>query len=117
MKREKRFRKHVIEAANAYKNMLDNHYANGGNTADEISAKYGISRNTLQFAFKDAHGIGIREYKLKQRMERSRQLLEEGKDVKEVAITLRYTEARAFSSAFKRYYGVTPTDFVNSVKA
>jgi AraC-like DNA-binding protein len=116
MKREKRFRKHVLQAVDSFKDLLDTHCANG-DTAHQVSASHGISRNVLQFAFKDTFGMGIREYKLKQRMERSRQLLEAGKDVKEIAITLHYTKARAFSSAFKRYYGITPTDFVNSVRA
>jgi len=87
MTREKRFRKHVLQAVDAYKGLLDTHCANG-DTALRVSSDHGISRNVLQFAFKDTFGIGIRDYKLKQRMERSRQLLESGKDVKEVAITL-----------------------------
>ncbi|HEX6432111.1 MAG TPA: AraC family transcriptional regulator [Niastella sp.] len=114
MTREKRFRKHVLQAVDAFKDLLDSHCANG-DTTYEVSAKYGISRNVLQFAFKDMYGIGIRDYKLKQRMERSRLLLEAGKDVKEVAITLHYTKPRAFSTAFKKYYGLTPTDFANSL--
>lgn len=114
MTSEKQFRKYVLQAVDAYKNLLDSHCANGDST-DEVSAGYGISRYVLQFAFKDIHGMGIREYKLKIRMERSRQLLEAGKDVKEIAITLQYTKSRAFSSAFKKYYGVTPTDFANSL--
>jgi AraC-like DNA-binding protein len=114
MKREKRFRKHVIQALDVFKGLLDTHCANG-DTALRVSTDFGISRNVLQFAFKDTYGMGIRDYKLKQRMERSRQLLEAGKDVKEVAITLHYTKPRAFSTAFKKYYGITPTDFANSL--
>jgi AraC-like DNA-binding protein len=116
MKREKHFRKHVLLAVDAFKDMLDSHCANG-DTAREVSAQFGISRNVLQFAFKDMYGIGIRDYKLKQRMERSRQLLEAGKDVKEIALTLLYTQPRAFSTAFKKYYGTTPTAFANSLRA
>jgi AraC-like DNA-binding protein len=112
MKREKRFRSHVIAAAAAYKDMLDRHCANGY-TVDEVSASYGISRNTLQFAFRDLYGMGIRDYKLKVRMELSRELLVAGKDVKEVALTLHYTKARAFSHAFKKYYGMNPTVFAH----
>lgn len=114
MTSEKQFRRHVLHAVDAYKDMLDTHCANG-DTCREISAGYGISRNVLQLAFKDIYGTGIREYKLKLRMERSRQLLEAGKDVKEIAHTLHYAKQQAFSSAFKKYYGVTPSDFVNSL--
>jgi AraC-like DNA-binding protein len=114
MTREKRFKRHVLQAVDAYKDMLDTHCANGDSTED-VSAGYGISRNVLQFAFKDIYGMGIREYKLKLRMERSRQLLAAGRDVKEIAITLHYTKSRAFSTAFKNYYGITPTEFADSL--
>ncbi|WP_166437130.1 helix-turn-helix transcriptional regulator [Niastella caeni] len=112
----KRFKKHVIHAIYSFKQELDNHCANG-DTAQHLSAQFGISRNVLQQGFKHIYGIGIRDYKLKQRMERARFLLEAGKDVKEVALTLHYTKARAFSTAFKNYYGVTPTEFANSLNA
>jgi AraC-like DNA-binding protein len=111
---EKKFTKHVIAAVGAYKTLLDE-YCGNGNSVSKLSAKYGISRNLLQQGFKKLVGQSIRDYKLKLRMERSRQLLQEGKDIKEIALLLHYTEARALSTAFKKYYGITPTDFMNSL--
>lgn len=111
---EKRFRKHVIKAAGTYKTLLDDHCAIGDKVA-ELSSLLGISRNVLQQAFKKQFGKGVRDYKLMTRMQRGRQLLEEGKDVKEIAILLHYSKPRAFSTAFRRYYGVTPSQYANTL--
>jgi AraC-like DNA-binding protein len=107
---EKKFKRHVLFAIQAYKERLDAHCANG-NSAQKMSEQCGISRNLLQQGFKELYGLGIRDYKLKQRMERARKLLEANKDVKEVSLVLHYTTPRAFTTAFKRFYGVTPTSF------
>lgn len=110
------FRRNVRKAVYAYKELLDTHCTNG-DPIHEITTQYGVSRNVLQQVFKECCGAGIRQYKLKLRMERSRELLEAGKDIKEVAIILRYSKSRAFSTAFKNYYGMTPSDFASSVSA
>ena len=110
MKNEKRFKRHVLQAVTAYKELLDTHCCIG-DPAGKLSAQFGVSRNILQLGFKKLFGETIREYKLRLRMERSQQLLDEGKDIKEIAIILNYTKARAFTTAFRKYYGVTPTTF------
>ncbi|WP_205509890.1 helix-turn-helix transcriptional regulator [Longitalea arenae] len=109
---EKRVKQHVLEAVHAFKGLLDDHRYNG-DSAVQLSAQFGVSRNVLQVTFKRKYGIGIRDYKMKQRMERARQLLESGKDVKEVSMLLNYTQPRAFTAAFKNYFGVTPTVFAH----
>ena len=96
------------------KKVFDKNYA--AESADTLAINYSISRNTLQDAFKQECGIGIREYKLKQRMEAARTLLEDGKAVKEIAFTLKYGNISAFSRAFKKYYKRTPTDWLNAVR-
>jgi AraC-like DNA-binding protein len=110
MSTEKKTRNQVQQAVSAYKKMLDTHCANGDNI-HEVATEYHISRNALQQGFRRKSGMGIREYKLRLRMERSRELLDSGKEVKEIAATLRYSEPRAFTTAFKRFYGVTPSEF------
>lgn len=106
----KRAKPHVLQAVYAFKGLLDDHCCNG-DSAVQLSAQFGVSRNLLQQNFKKNYGVGIRDYKMKQRMERARLLLESGKEVKEVSMLLNYTQQRAFSAAFKNYYGITPTVF------
>jgi AraC-like DNA-binding protein len=106
--------RHTLQAVDAFKILIDDHCANG-DCAQQVSTRFGINRNVFQKAFKKEFGITIRNYKLKLRMERSRELLEAGKDIKEISLTLHYTTARAFSFAFKKHYGLTPTAYSESL--
>jgi len=95
------------------KKVLDKNYA--ADSVATLAINFNVSRNTLQDAFKQQYGISIREYKLKQKMEVAKRMLEEGKGIKEIAFTLRYGTISSFSRAFKKYYRVTPTEWHNAV--
>ncbi len=114
MTKDSGFQRHTLQAVGAFKELLDDHCANG-DYAHLVSARVGVNRNVFQKAFKKQYGISIRDYKLNLRMERSRQLLQAGKDIKEISLTLHYTTARAFSFAFKKHYGLTPTAYAESL--
>jgi AraC-like DNA-binding protein len=105
--RRKKYTRQVLEAVGAYKKNLDDHRFVGDCTY-ELSRQYGITRNTLQVVFKDLYGANIRQYKLQLRMERAHELLKQGIQVKRVSILLHYTTARAFVTAFKKQFGVSP---------
>ena len=107
MRSEKKYARHVLEAVGAYKKILDDHRS-VGDPAHTLCREYGVTRNTLQNAFKHQYGVHIREYKLNLRLERGRMMLKAGKTVKAVSILLRYTTERAFVAAFKKQYGITP---------
>lgn len=111
MTHEKRFTSHVLQAVSAYKKSLDDHLGANGDCAHLQSKYYGVTRNTLQQAFKGLYGITIRDYKLKLRMDRSRKMLERGRNLKSIAIALHYTTVRAFITAFKKHYGITPGNY------
>jgi AraC-like DNA-binding protein len=112
MKKNKQFKRHVMSAIGTIKDILDNNQVQGDTTI-EMSRQFGVSRNVLQSAFKQEYGISIREYKLQQRMELSRSLLEQGKDAKVVSLEVHYATQSGFTSAFKKYYGITPSASVN----
>ena len=115
MRPEKRFTVHVLEAVGAYKKILDDHRA-VGDPAHTLCREYGVTRNTLQHAFKHQYGMHIRHYKLNLRLERGRILLKTGRSVKDVSIQLRYTTERAFVTAFKKKYGITPGKYSHRPK-
>jgi AraC-like DNA-binding protein len=106
----KQFQQRVLSVVPAVKQVLDE--TNSADNVKDLASSFFISRNTLQGAFKHELGIGIRKYKLKQRMEQAKQMLEEGKDIKEIAFTLNYSQTRNFSNAFKNYFGVIPTEWI-----
>jgi AraC-like DNA-binding protein len=76
-----------------------------------LATAFNVNRNSLQHAFKSEVGVGIREYKLKRRMELAQQMLHEGKEIKVIAFTLNYSKTCTFSRAFKKYFGVVPTEW------
>jgi AraC-like DNA-binding protein len=115
MPNKKKVKKHVVTAINAAKDIFDNNKGDD-NTANNVALTYGVSRNVLQKTFKDEFGLGIRDYKMKARMEFSKKLLAAGKDAKEISITLHYSDPSAFNNAFKRYYGVTPKEMFDFKK-
>ena len=112
MEKKRQFKRHVIAAINSIKELLDNKQAIE-DTTDDMSKQFGVSRNVLQAAFKQQYGLGIRDYKLQIRMEISKLLLEEGKDVKHVSLELHYATHSGFTTAFKKFYGITPSESIN----
>jgi AraC-like DNA-binding protein len=109
MRNRKKLKKHVVTAITAAKEIFD-HNLGDEYTAYKTALKYGVCRNVLQKAFKDEYGEGIRDYRLRIRMEKSKDMLAEGKDAKEISITLHYSNPSAFNNAFKRYFKVTPKE-------
>jgi AraC-like DNA-binding protein len=116
MRKQKKYTRHVLEAVGAYKKTLDDHRF-VGDCAYKISRQYGITRNTLQVVFKELYGVNIRQYKLQLRMDRGRDLLKSGMQVKRVSILLHYSTARAFVTAFKKQFGISPGRFSGARRA
>lgn len=104
----------ILNVVPEVKNIFDKNYAT--ESVDTLAINYSVSRNILQDAFKQACGIGIRKYKLKQRMEAALKMLESGNCIKEVAFTLKYGTVSNFSRAFKKYYKVSPTEWLSEVQ-
>jgi AraC-like DNA-binding protein len=111
MAKEKFFSHPVIVAVKAIKKHIDDHPANGKSAA-ALATGAGISRNVLQEAFKELYGSDIRLYRLRLRMQLAQQLLQEGRSIKEIYLTLNYSSSSTFTKAFKNYFYVTPTAWV-----
>jgi AraC-like DNA-binding protein len=110
--KKQRFKQRVLSVVPAVKQALDEH--NGADSVKELATVFQVSRNSIQNAFKQQMGEGIREYKLKHRMETAKKMLEDGEDIKVIAFTLNYSHSRNFSTAFKKYFGVAPTQMINA---
>lgn len=110
--KKQQFRQRVLRVVPAVKEALDG--KKGTVNVQELATTFQVSRNSLQNAFKHQTGDGIRKYKLKSRMEIAKQMLEDGKDIKVIAFTLNYSHSRNFSTAFKKYFGVAPTQMNSS---
>lgn len=112
MKRCKTF---FIEAITAVKEEIEKEIAFDKfpkKTVVELANEAGIGRNALQSGFREIYGSNIKEYMLQVRMERARQFLEEGrKTMKQIAICCGYRSQGNFTAAFRKMYGVAPTEY------
>lgn len=71
------------------------------------------SPRSLTEAFRTAHGETIAAYVTRRRMETAAAMLRGGQSISAVAFAVGYSP-NAFSSAFRRYYGLSPREFRSS---
>jgi AraC-like DNA-binding protein len=75
-----------------------------------------LSPNYLCRAFSQSFGIPPQRYHIGQRIERAKTLLaKRGASVTDVGLTVGYSEASAFSTAFRRATGLTPSSYRRSL--
>lgn len=78
-------------------------------TLTQLSSMVGTNKFKLNSGFREIFGTTIFDFLLDARMERARQLLvETNSSIEAIAFLTGYGEVRAFSRAFKKYYGATP---------
>lgn len=78
-------------------------------TQKELSQEVMMSESKLRKNFKEYFAVTIHDYLTRVRMEKARlYLIEEKKSVYEVALLTGYGHQNNFSSAFKKYYGISP---------
>jgi AraC-like DNA-binding protein len=83
-----------------------------GFTADELAAAMTLSRRQLTRRMKDAFEHTPAAYIRRRRLERACQRLQNGSPpIAAVARSVGYRSPSAFSQAFRRYAGCTPTDY------
>ncbi|BAU15785.1 transcriptional regulator, AraC family (plasmid) [Leptolyngbya sp. NIES-3755] len=83
-----------------------------------LAEQVGLSHYQLKRGFRQAFGITPFQYLHRYRMERARLLLCDGKlRVSEVAIAVGYSHFGQFAAAFKRRFGITPSECLKGKKS
>lgn len=78
----------------------------------EVSRRVSVSARQLQRIFAERSGMGFRSYLTEVRMSAAAELLTASDTaIKEVAGQVGYRDASQFTKAFKRRYGVSPTQW------
>ena len=83
----------------------------------DVARHIGCSRSYLSTMFSRATGHTFKEILLKYRMDRAKDLLQDGdRAITQIAFDVGYSEPNYFSEVFKRVVGVTPSQFRRRVR-
>jgi AraC-like DNA-binding protein len=89
---------------------LETTYMDGARIED-LAREFGLNRNKLCTGFRSLFGLSIFDFASGLRMDQAHRLLRESQlSVTEIAISVGYSSAGAFSSAFHRYFGFSPSE-------
>lgn len=83
-------------------------------TLTEIAAEVKGSPVYLTQVFQQVEGVPLYRYQLNMRLARALDLLGEYDDLTSLGLDLGFSSHSHFSAAFRRLYGLTPTEFKNS---
>ncbi len=98
-------------------NTLMREHPDGSLTFEALCRHSGLCSTVLKRRFRRANGMGVMEYYRRLRLEEARRLLREGRyNVSQTAEKLGYSSVNAFSRQFRALLGVTPTDYLKSVR-
>ena len=78
----------------------------------DITNYLGISRSLLHVKMKSLLNISTGDYVRKKRLAKACQLLREGFNVSETSYRTGFSEPNYFSKAFKKEFGVSPTEWL-----
>jgi AraC-like DNA-binding protein len=84
-------------------------------TVSELSQRLGFSERHFSRIFTSVYGTSPIEYVMKLRLDHSRELLKNKKlNITDVAIHCGFEDSNYFTRQFKKYYGITPSQFKKS---
>lgn len=81
----------------------------------EAAARFGIDKFKFLRLFKQQTGLTPNNYFILKRIEKSKDLLTEGQDLLTTAIELGFYDSAHFSNHFKKFTGVSPGAYIQSV--
>lgn len=106
---------HTNDLIRRAKEYIDSHFQKDM-SLDDISRELNISPYYFSKLFKEKTGGNFVEYVTERRMERAKQLLKNSdKSIKEVCLEAGYSDPNYFSRIFKKYQGVSPTEYKDNV--
>ncbi|WP_025693232.1 response regulator [Paenibacillus zanthoxyli] len=95
------------------KNYIDDHFFTDIHLT-MFSEQYYLSKEYLSRLFKERFGYGIYEYVLKVRMDRAKEMLDDPSiKIQLVSSKVGFNDNAYFSKAFKKYTGLSPSDYRN----
>ncbi|MBR3755450.1 MAG: helix-turn-helix transcriptional regulator [Clostridia bacterium] len=85
-------------------------------TVADIAEHCGISADYLSQVFKKETGENLGTYIMRQKLEKAKEMLRQGIGTKEICASLGFSSQSYFVTAFKRFYNMTPTEYVKMLR-
>lgn len=105
-----KLRRADVESIYTLKKNIDEHPGNDYSLKTMIR-KTGLNKNKLQVGFRQLVGTSVFDYILQVRMDHARSVLELSElSVEDIGYTVGYETKSGFSRAFRRYFGVKPSE-------
>lgn len=82
-------------------------------TLEEVAAKADLNPAYFSSFFKKYTGSSLINYITELRIKKAKELLKEDKKISEISEMLGFNDTRYFAKIFKKYVGVTPSDYKN----
>jgi ligand-binding sensor domain-containing protein/signal transduction histidine kinase/DNA-binding response OmpR family regulator len=82
----------------------------------DITQSMGVSRSLLHTKMKNLMNISMGNYIRMKRLDKACEMLKEGYNVSETAYSTGFSDPNYFSKAFKKYKGISPTEYIEKVK-
>lgn len=92
------------------------HFSDQQLNLNDMANRFSITASYLSQLFKEATGQNFSRYLESLRLEQARKLLGEHLPVKEVAEQVGYSSVYVFRTAFKRNYGISPSEYRADIK-
>ena len=83
----------------------------------DVAKSCGISADYLSQIFKREIGENLSSYIVRQKLEKAKSLLLSGMHSKEICIELSFSSQAYFITAFKRFYNITPSEYIKITKS
>lgn len=101
--------KHVATEVKAY---IEHNYHEASFNMDQLTKSLLMNQTYVRKMFKSEWGMTISEYLLKVRMQHAKALIAKGYyKLSTISEMVGYSDSGYFSKCFKRYYGVSPSDY------
>jgi YesN/AraC family two-component response regulator len=94
------------------------HYGHSGLSLNLLSEEFAVSPNHLSKLFKQSTGVNFVDYLIAVRMQEAKRLLLANQaTVNQIAEQVGYTNVTSFMRSFKKYSGMTPSEFRQAERA
>ncbi|WP_438988980.1 hybrid sensor histidine kinase/response regulator transcription factor [Polaribacter sp.] len=127
--REKYVTDSDAENATVYRNQKDKEFLkdleskiienieNNSFSVHDLSKSFGMSRTSLYMKLKNLVDLSPQDFVIHTKLKHAKNLLIKGQmSIKEVAYSSGFSNPKYFSTSFKKFYGKTPTGFLDSLK-